>query len=465
MTNIIDGLRHVPLLAHLNDEQLQCVADKGNTVHVPAGTVLAKQGDPADGFYIILEGKTEWTRQVGQQDAHAITLMAGDVFAELILLLGEPYPTTGRALTDVVLYKLEPDAFWDMLRLCPTVMRSLLRISVQRSQIHESVTQQQAKLISLGTMSAGLAHELNNPAAAIRRNVETLEDAFQVLPTLTFKIHQHPFSPEQAEFLNQFYQRSLQAALKPSTRDPLSQSEAEDEITDWLDDNGLSSGWKLAPTLAAAELTLDDLEELKDQVSEECLEDLLTWLDSALTGGCTLYQIKQSSVRISDLIQAMKDYSYMDRGPLQEIDIHEGIENTLTILKHKLKYGVEIIRTYGTLPPICAYGRELNQVWTNLIDNAVDAMNGKGKLYIRTEQEGDRVLVEIADTGSGVPEDIQSRIFEQFFTTKGVGKGTGLGLDIVRRIVEGQHKGNIRVESKPGDTKFQVRIPINFAKC
>jgi signal transduction histidine kinase len=465
MTDIISELRHIPLLAHLDDAQLQCVADKGETVRLPAGTVIAHQGDPADGFYIILEGKTEWSRQVGQQDTHAVTLVAGDVFAELILLLNEPYPTTGRTLTDVVLYKLDPDAFWDMLRLCPTVMRSLLKISVQRSQIHESVTQQQAKLISLGTMSAGLAHELNNPAAAIRRNVETLEDAFQVLPGLTFKIHQQPFSPEQAEFLDQFYQRSLRAALKPSRRDPLSQSEAEDELTDWLDDNDIASGWKLAPALAAAELTPADLDQLKDQVSGDCLEDLLTWLDSALTGGCTLYQIKQSSVRISDLIKAMKDYSYMDRGPLQEMDIHEGIENTLTILKHKLKYGVEIIRMYGNLPPICAYGRELNQVWTNLIDNAVDAMGGNGKLYIRTEQEGDRVLVEIADTGSGIPTEVQPRVFEQFFTTKEVGKGTGLGLDIVRRIVEGQHKGTVRFESKPGDTKFQIRIPINVAKC
>ena len=382
----------------------------------------------------------------------------------LILLLDEPYPTTGRTLTDVVLYKLETEEFWEVLRMCPTLMRKLLKVSAERAQIHESVTQQQAKLISLGTMSAGLAHELNNPAAAIRSNVETLEEVLQTLPSLALKIHEQPTSPEQVDFLSRFYGRSLCTAMKPSQGDPLSQSEAEDELTDWLEAHEVNNGWKLAPTLVAAGLKPDDLEQLKTQVELGCIGSVLTWLEATLMGICTLDQIKQSSIRISDLIKAMKDYSYMDRGPLQEVDIHEGIESTLTILKHKLKYGVEVIREYGNLPRICAYGRELNQVWTNLIDNAIDGMNGKGHLRIRTAQESDRVSVEIMDNGAGIPSEIQPCIFDQFFTTKEVGKGTGLGLDIVRRIVEGQHKGSIRLESKPGETRFQVWIPIN-AKC
>lgn len=465
MTDIKTELKQIPLFSHLEDAQLQCIADKGKTVQLPAGTLIAQQGDPPDGFYIILEGKTEWTRQVGEQAAHAVTLVAGDVFAELILLLNEPYPTTGRTLTEVVLYKLEPDEFWDVLRSCPKVMRKLLKISAERSQIHESVTQQQAKLIALGTMSAGLAHELNNPAAAIRRNVEALEEILKILPSLALKIHQQPISSAQLEFLSQFYQQSERSALRPTPQDPLSQSEAEDELTDWLDDQGVDQGWKLAPTLVAAGLTIADLEQLIAQIDPACIGSVLTWLESMLTGVGTLAQIKQSSSRVSELIKAMKDYSYMDRGPLQEVDVHEGIDSTLTILKHKLKYGVEVIREYGDLPRICAYGRELNQVWTNLIDNAVDAMSGKGQLRIRTVPEGDRVLIEIIDNGSGIPLEVQPRIFDQFFTTKVVGKGTGLGLDIVRRIVEGQHKGSIQFASKPGETCFQVRIPINFAKC
>ncbi|PSB09650.1 ATPase [filamentous cyanobacterium CCP2] len=458
-------LKHIPLFSHLDEEQLQCVVDRGVVLNYPAGTRIAQQGEPADGFYIIFEGKIEWTRQVGVQEAHAVTLSAGDVFAELILLLDEPYPTTGRALTDVVLYKIEPDLFWEMLRLCPKVMKKILKISAERSQIHEAVSQQQAKLISLGTLSAGLAHELNNPAAAIRRNVTILEEVLQTLPSLALQIHQQPLDPAQMEFLSQFYRRSLESALSKTPLDPLSQSEAEDEITDWLDEQDVPEGWKLAPTLAAAKLTPDDLEQLKTQISPECLGSVLNWLESTLTGICTLDQMKQSSIRISDLIKAMKDYSYMDRGPLQTVDVHEGIDNTLTILKHKLKYGVEVTRAYGDFPPICAYGRELNQVWTNLIDNAIDAMGGKGHLQIRTALEGDRVLVEIVDDGKGIPPEVQPRIFEQFYTTKEVGKGTGLGLDIVRRIVEGQHKGSVRFESKPGYTCFQVRIPVNVAKC
>ena len=465
MTDIKDDLRQIPLLSHLEEAQLQCIADKGASLHIPAGTLIAKQGDPPDGFYIILAGKTEWTRKVGQQEAHAVTLVAGDVFAELILLLDEPYPTTGRTLTDVVLYKLEPDQFWEMLQMCPTLMRKILKISAERSQIHSSVTQQQSKLISLGTMSAGLAHELNNPAAAIRRNVETLEEVLQMLPSLALKIHQQPISPDKVDFLSRFYSLSLQSAMKPSQRDPLSQSEAEDELTDWLEEHGVNDSWKLAPMLVAAGLKPDDLEQLKTQVDPDCTESVLTWLEATLTGICTLDHIKLSSTRISDLIKAMKDYSYMDRGSLQEVDVHEGIESTLTIMKHKLKYGVEVIREYGDLPHIYAYGRELNQVWTNLIDNATDAMNGKGHLWIRTAQEGDRVSVEITDDGSGIPSEIQHRIFDQFFTTKSVGKGTGLGLDIVHRIVEGQHKGSVRFESKPGETRFQVLIPINVAAC
>lgn len=464
MTDIKDELRQIALLSHLEDDQLQCIANKGAKVHVSAGSLIAKQGDPPDGFYMILAGKTEWKRQVGQQEAHAVTLVAGDVFAELILLLDEPYPTTGRALTDLVLYKLEPKEFWEILSICPTLMRKLLKISAHRAQIHESVTQQQAKLISLGTMSAGLAHELNNPAAAIRRNVETLEDVLQELPTLALKIHQQSGSLEQVNFLNSFYARSLQVALKPVHTDPLSQSAAEDELTDWLDEHGVKDGWKLAPTLIAAGLNTDDLEQLQTQVESNCVGSVLTWLEATLTGICTLEQIKQSSTRISELIKAMKDYSYMDRGPLQQVDIHEGIDSTLTILKHKLKYGIEVVRAYSNLPRVYAYGRELNQVWTNLIDNAVDAMNGKGHLQIRTSQENNHILVEIIDDGAGIPAEIYPRVFDQFFTTKEVGKGTGLGLDIVRRIVEGQHKGSIRFESRPGETSFQVRIPIN-AKC
>ncbi|PSB54878.1 ATPase [Chamaesiphon polymorphus CCALA 037] len=389
-----------------------------------------------------------------------MTLGAGEVFAELILLLDQPYPTSGRALTDVQLYKLVPDDFWKMLELCPGVMRRILKIAVERSQIHETVTQQQAKLISLGTLSAGLAHELNNPAAAVRSNVQNLETALQTLPSLALRLHQQPFTAAQIAFLDDLYQRATTAAIESSSLDPIAQSEAEDAIADWLADREIANPWQLAPMLVMAELDAARLDEVAAQISPDCLECVLTWLETTLTSIKLLEEIQLGSTRISELITAMKNYSYLDRSPLQQIDIHEGIENTLIILKHKLKYGVSVTKEYAAnLPQISAYAPQLNQVWTNLIDNAIDATNGKGQLWIRTALEDECILVEIADDGAGIPGDVRSRIFDQFFTTKEVGKGTGLGLDIARRIV-GQHQGKISFTSEPGNTRFQVRLPI-----
>jgi signal transduction histidine kinase len=459
----LEALCQVPLFANLDREQLQCLANLGTDVWLEAGAQIATQGEEPDGFYVILEGQTEWTRNVEGETVPAVILGTGEVFAELIMLLDEPYPTSGRALTVVHLYKLRPDEFWQMLEICPGVMRQILKIAVQRSQIHETVTQQQAKLISLGTLSAGLAHELNNPAAAVQRNVKNLKDILQSLPVLALKLHSRVatsvgIANEQMTFLTQLYQQTSTQSAQPL--DPLTQSELEDAVSDWLETHSLENALNLAPTLVAAGLGIERLNEIAQHIESNCLGDVLTWLESTLTGTQLLEEIDLSSARISELVKSMKDYSFMDRGSLQEVDIHEGIESTLIMLKHKLKYGVKVNRDYGEVPRIYAYGRELNQVWTNLIDNAIDAMQGKGELTIRTRLEQDRIGVEIADTGAGIPQNVRSRIFEPFFTTKGVGAGTGLGLDITRRIVVQRHHGDISFESKPSDTHFYVYLPI-----
>ncbi len=466
----IDILRRSPLFSNLSDEQVQCVVELGTEIRLDSGTQIANQGDPPDGFYIILEGQTEWTHNVRGEVVPAVTLGAGEVFAELILLLDQPYPTSGRAITDVQLYKLTPDDFWKMLSLCPSLMRRILKVAVERTrsepkapQIHETVTQQQAKLISLGTLSAGLAHELNNPAAAVRSNVNNLEAALQTLPSLALKLHQQPMTEEQIDFLSNLYQGAMATALSAAPLDVIAQSEAEDAVSDWLEAHEVVNAWKLSPMLVTAGLDTAQLDQVTAHVTPDCLGCVLTWLETTLTGIKLLEDIKLGSTRISELITAMKNYSYMDQAPLQKVDVHEGIENTLIILKHKLKYGVVVEREYGELPRICAYGPQLNQVWTNLIDNAVDATNGKGHLWIRTALDDEYILVEIADDGAGISPDVRSRIFDPFFTTKGVGKGTGLGLDIARRIVVGQHKGKISVESQSGDTRFQVRLPLNLS--
>jgi signal transduction histidine kinase len=247
------------------------------------------------------------------------------------------------------------------------------------------------------------------------------------------------------------------------TLDALTQSDREEEVADWLDGRNVADGWKLAPTLVQAGMDVAALDGLAAQTPAEALGDVLLWLGATLDASSLAGQIEQSTTRISELVQSVKAYSYMDQDGLQEADIHEGLDSTITMLGHKFrKKHITVEREYDRgIPRLDVYGSSLNQVWTNLLDNAIDAVGEGGKIIVRTAFESDRVLVEICDNGSGIPEDVQDRIFEPFFTTKAVGAGTGLGLEISRRIIAGQHKGEIRVTSEPGDTRFSVRLPLH----
>ncbi len=455
-----DELRITPLLAHLLDEQLAWIAGKGRVVRLAAGEVIARQGDPADGFYIVLEGETEWTRRVGGREVHAVTLGAGTIFAELILLLDAPYPTTGRALTAVRLLKLEPDAFWEMLAVCPAVLRGVVRVAVERSQIHESVSQQQAKLIGLGTMAAGLAHELNNPAAAVSRGANLLGRMLPTLAPAALALARE-IEAGQREYVAGLPDEVTRRAGEMGAVDTLARSDAEEDVAAWLEAQGVDDAWQLASTLAGAGLDPDWLDTLAERVSGAAVGPVLRWLEAEVASRTLAKEIEQGAAAISELVGAVKEHTHLDRTPRQEVDIHDGLESTLVMLKHKLRGGVEVVRAYDRgLTRITAYPGELNQVWTNLIDNAVDAMGGQGRIQLRTWREADRAVVEIADSGPGIPPEVLERIWEPFFTTKGVGEGTGLGLDIARRIVVDRHQGDIRLESEPGNTRFQVRLPI-----
>ncbi len=459
-----DAFRQVPLFAQLTDEHLESIT-QGTEVWLEPGDYVAKEGDPPDNFYLLLEGQVEWTRKVDQQEVYVVTYQAVTFWGHEPILLDIPYPVSGRALSAVHLYKLEPGAFWHMLSICPSITRGLLTTVVQRHGNTQAVSQEYAKLVSLGTLSAGLAHELNNPAAAVSRGAKHLNEVFQELPAWMLKLNLQKMTEKQLVFLADLQRDATKCAKTMFQLDPLAQSDQEDSVSDWLEVHGIADGWKLAPTLVGAGLDGQKLDTIVEQVAPSSLGDVLAWLTALLTGVGLLEEIQHGSLRISQLVLAMKDYSYMDQAPLQEINVHDGLESTLIILGHKLKHGVNVIREYDQgLPRLLAYGSELNQVWTNLIDNAIDAMEGRGKIWVRTSQEGDRIVVEIADNGPGILPELQSRIFEQFFTTKDVGRGTGLGLDIARRIVVGQHKGDIRVFSHPGDTHFQVRLPINPTK-
>ncbi len=463
---VASTLRRVPLFSRLPEDKLAWISDHGQEIQLDPGTKIASQGDSPDGFYVVLEGETEWTRKVGGKDVFVVNLGDGSIFGELIMVLDAPYPTTGHAMTPVRLLKLDAPAFWKMLRICPEVLRGILATSVERAELHESVSQQHAKLISLGTMAAGLAHELNNPAAAAGRSAQEAREVFRASSARAVKLGSLDMTPEERVFVAGLPEEVAQRAENAPELDSLDRSDREDEVTLWLEERGVEETWDLALTLVGAGLDVEWLEGLEGRLSGSgAVGGVLGWLAYELRGDELLREIWQASARISDLVRAVKSYSHMDKSSLREADVRAGLENTLIMLGHKLKKGnVEITREFeDDLPPVCAHGGELNQVWTNLLDNAIDAVEGDGRVNVRVVREGDQVMVEISDDGPGIPQEIQDRVFEPFFTTKEVGKGTGLGLDISYRVVVEKLGGDIRVSSEPGDTRFEVRLPVSTA--
>jgi signal transduction histidine kinase len=462
----IAELRRVPLFAGLSDEQLECLpfVAQGEEVRVPDGERVVNEGDPA-AFYVLLAGAVQVLKRVGDQEMLLVIHQPGAFFGEVPLLLGTPIVASGEARGDTRLYRLAEAPFWQMLSTCPTIAQGILRTMAQRLQQLEAITQGRDRLIALGTLSAGIAHELNNPAAASRRSASQLREALLEMQSLSCRLYKQTLNPEQRDFLATVQReamgrcRSTQAPL-----DPLEQSDREEEWEQWLEARGVGEGWKWAPVLVAARLDADWREDLAARVPAEALGIMIAWIEATLTVSALLDQVEHGTGRISELVKSVKAYSYMDQASQQEIDVHEGLESTLTMLGHKLK-GVTVTRDYDpSLPRICAYGGELNQVWTNLIDNAADAVGGQGRIRLRTAQDNDSVRVEIVDDGPGIPAEVQARLFEPFFTTKEIGKGTGLGLATSYRIVVMHHQGDIRVTSKPGETRFEVRLPIRQRK-
>lgn len=454
------NLRRVPLFARISDEVLQWIAARSQERELVDGEVLFAEGQAATHFYVLLAGKLQITKKLGGRAVVLATHQAGAFTGEVPLLTGTPYIASAHSLGFSRLLGIEAGHFQQLLVLCPPLLGALLAALAGRIQTTEALVQQSEKLAGLGKLSAGLAHELNNPAAAGRRAVEQLRVAMQAQQASASQLHQG-LTPEQWEWLAQLRARlKTQEAARAQT-DPLEQSDREEALTAWFDAQALLDGWKLAPSLAEAGLDIALLATIKEYLPPALLEQALTWLETTLAIDKLLNEVEQSTTRIADLVKAVKEYSYMDRASQQEVDMHEGIENTLTILNHKLHNGITITRTYDrSLPRIQVYGSELNQVWTNILDNAIDALRGHGHIWIRTIRAGTFLNVEITDDGPGIPPEIQSRIFEPFFTTKGVGKGSGLGLDIAYRIIVTNHHGDLSVSSRPGETRFLICLPL-----
>jgi signal transduction histidine kinase len=461
MGSVTDVLRRVSLFEELSDEQLASV-ERGSEMRLRPGDYVKQAGDPPEGFYVVIEGRIEWTSEVRGQDVFVQSLAAGEFWGHELLLTGKPYPVSGRAVTPVRLYVLETDEFWQVLSDCPSILRNLVAIVVERFGNLGEAEQQHAKLISLGTMAAGLAHELNNPAAAVGRSAQEAREIFRESSERAVRLGTLEMGPEERLVVAGLPEEVAARAENVRELDSLERSDLEDEVALWLEDRGVEEAWDFSPTLVGAGLDATWLDELEGRLSGGHVGDVVAWLASEVAGDELLREIGHASTRISELVGAVKSYSYMDKTASKEVDVHAGLNSTLIMLGHKLKKGgVEVVCDYEKdLPPVCGHGGELNQVWTNLIDNAIDAVEGHGRITIRTASENGRVLVEIADDGPGIPDDVRERIFDPFYTTKDVGKGTGLGLDISYRVVVEDHEGDIRVLSKPGDTRFQVRLPI-----
>jgi signal transduction histidine kinase len=443
----------------LTDEQLGCI-EPGEIIEVAAGTVLVSEGERSPFFFVVLEGEIRLSRTYDRQSILMGVIKPGKYTGEVTLLLDIPWVATARVGKAARLFRLNQDDFWRMLSNCHSLAREIFQFAATKMRNIEGYSQQREKLASLGTMAAGLAHELNNPASAARRAAAHLRettDKAQVLLCQLSRILTH----DQWRHLALASQDATERLARAPALDHIERSDRAEKIATWLQARSVATPWDIAPTFVSADVDISWLEELAGKLPAESHADALGWLESRLNLRLLLSQVEQSTGRIAELVKAMKSYSYMGQSSLQEVDVHEGIESTLIMLGHKLK-NVTVHREFDrSIPRIMAYGSELNQVWTNLIDNAIDAVNGTGKICIGTCQEDNQLVVEIVDNGSGIPPDVQSHMFEPFFTTKAVGAGTGLGLIISSRIVADRHGGEIEFESKPGETRFKVRLPVH----
>ena len=453
----LSELRRVPAFADLPDDQLAWFIEHSQEVMIPAGDVYVRAGDPADVMFVILDGEVQW-RSESENDTIIFSNTAGQVTGALPFSRIKQFRGTGRALVNSRVLRFPASLFPELVHKMPELAQRLVATMADRIREFTRLEQQRDRLAALGKLSAGLAHELNNPASAAKRAASQLRSTLKQVKEASQELGTRDLTIAQKAEIEGLENWLLQNNEPPP--DALTISALEDQLDATLRSHGQNDLWQLTASLAHNGVKPRVLESLFASLDPQTARAALVRMCSLLEVYGLLKEIEHSTSRISDLVGAIKQYTFMDQSPIQNLDVVKSLETTLTILNHKLKRGVEVERDYQPVPLLVdSFGSELNQVWTNIIDNAIDAMHGKGKLRVRTYREDSSVVVEIGDSGPGIPANVQPHIFEPFFTTKGVGEGTGLGLDTVQRIVK-KHRGNIQVSSKPGDTRFQIFLPL-----
>src|SRR5579859_8113375 len=461
----IEFLRRLPLFASLPEADLEELYQRAEPMTLRPGELLIEEGAPGDALFVLIDGELQVTKRSGAQDVKVDVRLPGSVIGEMSLLDNSPRSASVRSLTECHLLRLSKEAFERTLSTSPSAALATLHTVVARLRQNDALLHEKEKMAGLGTLAAGLAHELNNPAAAVRRAASQLREQLAKWQQAMSALDALELDERQREHVDALRQDMASRAANPINLDPLARSDREGEVESWLEGHGAAEPWQLAPTLVSFGWQVADLEHLAEHFDSQALSIIAQALGIGSAVYALLAEVSTGSERISEIVKAVKSYSYLDRAPVQEVDVREGLDNTLVILRHKLsKTSIKVTRDYAPdLPRIEAFAGELNQVWTNILDNAIDALGQQGEIRLHTFREGDLVVVELQDNGPGIPGEIQSRVFEPFFTTKPPGVGTGLGLNIAYNVVN-KHYGEIRLKSRPGETCFQVRLPIKLPR-
>lgn len=452
-------LRRVPLFVELSEEDLSSIADGAEPLELAGGDVLAGEGEPGDALFVIVSGELQVVKRSRTTDVPIAVLGPGEIVGEMAIFEAQPRMASIRAVSPTRVIRIGRDVILELLGTRPSATLSMLRTVMGRLRGTEAMLREREKLAALGTLSAGLAHELNNPAAAVQRSAALLRDGLDRLAATTRALGTVVDDREHAAFVAELGAEVARHASTQASLDPLDASDRAWELETFLAERGVADAGELAPALVTGNWDRVHLERIEAEFPGDALGRIVAWVAAGSTVHALVDEVATGARRISEIVKAVKEYSYMDQAPVQRVDVRAGLDNTLVILRPKLKAGISVVRDYQPdLPEIEAFGSELNQVWTNILDNAIDAMGGGGEIRIHAYARDTDVIVEVCDDGPGMPPEVRERIFEPFYTTKPPGSGTGLGLHISHNVVA-RHGGRINVRSRPGKTCFEVILP------